>query len=569
MKKTILSDEVLKSLSGVDLTEILYEIDNMALAIQDKKTVDAWLNEVSYAPDPSYVPSEFALKYIAFMKLCDGTVGSDNLTPIIHLKLLDSFASGYDRIANLLFRGAGKTTLIQYLFPYLAVFRDFPGFGEIDYAIYISDSIDNGVASFRDSMKAIWDRSAFLQRMLPERIDGKVVTFFNATRWQMTNQKGETLVVRGYGVKTGVRGSKSKGRRPQLAVIDDVISDEDAESDVLIQKINNTIDKAITHALDPMRVLIWLGTPFNAKDPLYAAVESGAWYVNVFPIAERFPCARAEFRGAWEDRFSYDYLLREFMVAASSGKVSSFNQELLLRIMGENDRLISEEDICYYALATVKDCLENFNVYITTDFAVSDKQHADLSAIGVWAVDHKRRIYYIDGYCGKQTMDKNIDKLFYFAEKYNPIGVGVEASGQQKAFIAWIRKEMEMRDVYFPFAENLTNTRYGRTAQGGNTAGVFTSTNKITALSVVVPWFKRREIFFPTELVGTPALSELLNEIRLVSPSGIRSRYDDMLDMVSQLGKIEIMPSSFYSGNTYDHDEFYEEEGSELEGYIV
>jgi hypothetical protein len=34
-----------------------------------KKTVDEWLNEISYDGDPGYVPSEFALEFVSFIKL--------------------------------------------------------------------------------------------------------------------------------------------------------------------------------------------------------------------------------------------------------------------------------------------------------------------------------------------------------------------------------------------------------------------------------------------------------------------------------------------------------------------
>lgn len=572
-KRTILSDDVVRSLSGADLDKLLYEIDNMAVALTEKKTVDQWLNEVNYEPDPDYVPTQFALEYINFMKLCNGYDGSDNLTPVVHFRVLDTFSLPHDRVANLMFRGFGKTTLIQYLFPFIAVMRYFPNLGPLDFAIYVSDSIENGVASFKDSMEALWRRSEFLQRMLPERINGKVVTSFNATKWTLTNMKGETLVVRGYGVKTGIRGVKSKGKRPQLAVIDDVVSDEDAESDVLIQKINNTIDKAITHALDTnKRKILWLGTPFNAKDPLYLAVESGAWNVNLFPVAEYFPCSREEFRGAWPDRFNYDFLLREYVVAASQGKVSSFNQELMLRIMGEADRLVQDCDIHTYEYGSVMNRLSLFNIYITTDFAVSDKQHADLSAISVWAVNAHGQKFWIDGMIAKQTMEKNFNALFDFCRKYHPMGVGIEASGQQKGFIALLREEQNRRNIRFPFARNVASTRRGAPVNTGNSAGVFSMTNKVAAFNMVLPHFKLGNILFPAELMDShPALIELITELKLISPSGIRARYDDMLDTVSMLGKIEIIESSFFTEQEYSDSFSYahSRDDSAYEGYIV
>lgn len=577
--KAVLSQAIIDSLAGTgaNVTELLREVEGLKGILQGKKTVEQWLEEVDYSDNDDYTPSVFALEYINFMKMCNGVDGSDNLTPVVHYRVLDTFTLETDRIANLMFRGFGKTTLIQYLFPFIAVMRDFPGLGAIDFAIYVSDSIENGVASFKDSLEALWKRSAFLQQMLPEKIDGKVVTFFNATKWQMTNANGECLVVRGYGIKTGIRGVKSKGKRPQLAVIDDVISDDEAESDVLITKINNTIDKAITHALDTnKRKILWMGTPFNAKDPLYMAIESGAWAVNLFPVAEKFPCSREEFRGAWEDRFTFEFLLREYVVAAQAGKISSFNQELMLRIMGDADRLVDDVDIQWYNREDVLLNLVDFNIYITTDFAVSDKEHADLSAISVWAVNAHGEIYWIDGWIGQVTLDKTIDELFRLARKYRPNGVGVEASGQQKGFIAWIRKEMIRRNIHFAFARNLTNNRAGPTNNTNNQAGVYSVVNKITAFNMVLPRFKTKTMFFPRQMAKTSdALIELMAELKLISPSGIRSRYADMLDTVSMLGKIQIDLPEMYgyaSAPINAEDSFYgrsvyEDESEQLYGY--
>ncbi len=40
-----------------------------------KKTVDQWLNDIDYTDDPTYVPSEFALEFISFIKLVNGDKG--------------------------------------------------------------------------------------------------------------------------------------------------------------------------------------------------------------------------------------------------------------------------------------------------------------------------------------------------------------------------------------------------------------------------------------------------------------------------------------------------------------
>lgn len=39
---------------------------------QKKKTVDEYLNEVNYHPDPNYHPTTFALDFVNFIKLVNG-----------------------------------------------------------------------------------------------------------------------------------------------------------------------------------------------------------------------------------------------------------------------------------------------------------------------------------------------------------------------------------------------------------------------------------------------------------------------------------------------------------------
>ena len=49
----------------------------------------------------------------------------------------------------------------------------------------------------------------------------------------------------------------------------------------------------------------------------------------------------------------------------------------------------------------------------------------------------------MDGICKRQGMDKNIDDLFVLAQKYKPLSVGIEVTGQQEGFIPWIYRDWE------------------------------------------------------------------------------------------------------------------------------
>lgn len=512
MQEAISNEELLRT----------QEIDDILGGRPAKKTVEEWLNEVDYSLDPGYKPSEFALHFINFIKLVNGEIGEEHKSPVLHFRMLDQVPGRKQDILNMVFRGAAKTTVLgEYLFLYLAVYREIPGFGEIPLALYVSDSIENGVKNMRKNLEYRWENSDFLRKYIPS-------TRFTDIRWEFVNAEGKTLVVKGYGAKTGVRGTKEMGQRPYLAILDDLISDEDARSDTVIKSIEDTIYKAIDYALHPTRKkVIWSGTPFNSKDPLYKAVESGAYYVNVYPVCNEFPCKKEDFQSAWPDRFTYDYVMRQYEKAKSNGKIHTFDQELMLRIMSDDDRLVSDEQINWYSLTTLRHNKERFNYYITTDFATSDSDAADYSVISVWALNNRGDWFWVDGVVERQLMNKNIDDLFRLAQEWMPQSVGIEVSGQQAGFIPWIQNEMMNRNIFFSLA-SMNNK---------NSPGLRPAHNKgkMERFNVVLPWFALGKIYFPKELEFDPRIMEFMTELRLVSANGFRSKHDDCLDTISQL----------------------------------
>ena len=177
--------------------------------MSETKTVEEWLNSVDYGEDVNYVPSAFALEFVNFIKLVNGDEGEENKTPVLHCKMLDNIQGKTQNNLNMVFRGAAKTTLMgEYFFLYLATYGDLPGFGTVDLALYVSDSVENGVKNMRKNLEFRWENSSFLQEYVPE-------AKFTDIRWEFTNKDGKVFIVKGYGAKTGVRGSKELGKRPQ------------------------------------------------------------------------------------------------------------------------------------------------------------------------------------------------------------------------------------------------------------------------------------------------------------------------------------------------------------------
>ena len=499
-------------------------------------TVEEHLDLTDYSPDLSYIPSLFALEFVNFIKLVEGG-DPENKTPPVHYRMIDNFiAAGDLDTINMCHRGIAKSTLKEYLILYIAVFGSIPGFGKVPYALYVSDSIDNGVKKMRKALEYRYNNSPFLQGVI------KSIKFTDI-RWEFINKNGMSFVVSGYGAKTGVRGTRENGTRPVLALLDDLISDSDARSSTVIDAVEDTIYKAIDYALHPQRrKIIWSGTPFNAKDPLYKAVGSGAWAVNVYPVCEKFPCTREEFRGSCEYRFNYDYVNTQFEMAKKLGKVDTFNQELMLRIMSDEDRLIQDCDIGWYKRKSILANRSRYNFYITTDFATSEKTSADFSVISVWALDYAGNWYWVDGIVKKQLMDANINDLFRLAQFYKPQSVGVEVSGQQGGFIQWIQNEMIDRNIMFHLASDGNSNR----------PGIRPTANKMERFNIVVPWFKLNRMYYPIERKNSLEVKEHIAELSLAAPNSFRSKHDDCIDTISMLAQLTTWRPSQEIDKEYD-----------------
>lgn len=495
----------------------------MSTPIEVKKTVDSYLDEVDYSDLDAYVPTPFALKYVSFVKLVNGGAGESHPSPVVHMKMLDKLTTPKNRLANLCARGLAKTTLFgEYLIPFVAVFEGIEGFdNDIDGLIYVSDSMENGVKSLRKNLEYRYNNSDFLQYWLPREH-----CVFTDSYLEFRNRNGHRLGVRMFGAKTGLRGTKIFGKRPKLGILDDLVSDDDANSKAAMEAIRNTVYRGIDYALDPTkRKIVFNGTPFNKGDILYEAVESGGWEVNVWPVCERFPVPKEEFRGAWPERFSYEFVRDQYDLSVQTGQVASFMQELMLRINSDDERVIKDQDIRWYSRKQLLDVRSHFNYYITTDFSTSDKESADNSVICVWAYNNNGDWFLVDISLARRTMDVSLDELFRLVAMYRPMNVGIEVTGQQGGFIPWIQQEMMNRNVFFTLA----------THNNGKNPGIRPQTNKLTRFQMVVPWFKSGKIFLPEEMRTNKGVVTMVEELSLVTPAGFKSKHDDTLDNISQL----------------------------------
>lgn len=258
---------------------------------------------------------------------------------------------------------------------------------------------------------------------------------------------------------------------------------------------------------------------------------------------------------------------RQYDKAFKAGKVDTFNQELMLRIMSDDDRLILDEDIRWYKKQQLIENMGLFNFYITTDLGAANSESADFSVISVWALNNIGQWFWVDGIVKKQNVNDSLNDLFRLAQKYKPISVGIEVSGQQEGFIGIIQDMQMDRDIYFQLASDNNSNRPG--------IRPVSNTNKFLRFKQnAVPWFKRQLIHFPREMEFSFEIKEAINELELASNGGFKSKHDDFIDTITMLSSMQTFRPSEEAKGHKDSDTGLwemdvEEEDGDLESYMV
>lgn len=491
-----------------------------------------------------YIPSEDALKFIAFIRAAGI---EDNANAEIHYKLADKYFSTDKQILIEAFRGSAKSTMMEWLVIYIAAMGQLPNFGKVEFIAFIGDSMENGTKNFFRNIVGKIDRSEFLGQLI--KIKRKT-----DSEMELENIDGIELNIKGYGASTNIRGVRYKGVRPDMVILDDITTNDAMSSEAIQNTINNNFYKSVIPALHPTKYKIFfIGTPISEKDLLHQLSSNPEWVVHKFPICDRFPCSENDFEGNWSDRFPYEAVASKYKMFEAAGQAQSFFQEYMLEITDLTTLLVMEDDIKWFDPSVTRKNKSNYNFYIATDFATSEKKSADFSVIGVIAVNNNNDWMLVDGQCKRQTMQDNIDDIFKYVRKWNPLSVGIESSGQQGGFLSIINEEMMRRNTYFTLAKK----------EGSREPGIRPVKDKVHRfVTGVQPKFNQRKIWLPKPGIcaaTNPKLLELveetIHELSLFTlAGGVKAlKHDDAIDIWNQFSEMEkYVPTAEDPGNFFE-----------------
>ena len=544
---------------------------------------------------PNYSPTEDSLEFFNIIRLVQGA-DFEYRTPLAHYWLVDlvfgnikvdqfpyseivkkTLVVDPTRIAVMMSRGLAKSSVITSFIPvYIAVKGTLPGYGKAYFMLTLAASTQSGSKVINKAIQSLCEDSVFCKEWFEEmRFTETEIEWVRKGKGPRGNR---AFLHRSMGIGSGIRGQRSNYGvngatvRPDIIAFDDVILNSAAAySDTIMANIKETIASDAINALrGGGHGRIWLiFTPFHMMDANVLNITSGAYTPVVIPIAEKVyeGITKEDFVGAWEDMHSYDSVVKQYEQAVRSNSTRSFNQERMLRISSEDDRMVPDNLIQEFDRVLTMKAIQNYSLYITTDFTTTSKSKSDFSALGVWAINSNNDWFLMDLCVKRQSISEQYDELFRMVKDWGRKGcileVAIEVDGQQGAHLAALKREMNYRNVYFNFARQVD---YKGTRQGILSKSV--GGNKHSRFRMILPQFQNKKIYFAEQLHDTPDMKEALLQLKHTT-WGNFGGHDDFCDIVSQLNLIELtLPMGEYEPTKEDRqdsiwDEIYDEdEGS-------
>jgi hypothetical protein len=259
------------------------------------------------------------------------------------------------RFLNLVcFRDSAKTTKL----------RIFTGkriaFNTSKTILYVGSSESHAVRSIQ------WIRSRIEERIggdgtARRELYGQVFGLRQGKKWTDTELEiyhgvdDQPIWILGVGITGNIRGINFEDYRPDLIVLDDVLTDENAATAEQRNKITDLVTGALKNSLapsseSPNAKLVMLNTPQHGDDVVARAEKDPEWF------SAKYSCWTPETQGlpidqqvsSWEARHSSEGRRQEKRNAIAANRLSSFVKEKEVRVVTKENSIFFDHWLKYY-----------------------------------------------------------------------------------------------------------------------------------------------------------------------------------------------------------------------------
>lgn len=372
-------------------------------------------------------------------------------SPPAHEKIWGYLEDPLSRYLNILAaRGWSKTTLLR-LFVAKRIAYDLSR-----TILYV------GASEGHASRSVMWLRGQLERNKFYFQTFGLKLIKKSETELQILHEvSGRTIWILGVGITGNIRGINFDDYRPDLIILDDILTDENASSHEQREKITGLVFGALKESLvprteEPNAKLVHLFTPQSAEDVGAIALKDPQWTSDVFPCwtKETWELPVDEQFSSWEERYPTETLRAEKKSALARNQANIFAREMECKIIAPEAAAFRSTWLQYYSEETrprgAFTVIAVDPVPPPSDVQLAKGLHGkNYEAISVCARYGGK--YYLLDYEQKKGHDPSwtIAKVFEFALRYRASQIVIEAVNYQRVLKYILEQEMSRRQQYW------------------------------------------------------------------------------------------------------------------------
>jgi hypothetical protein len=414
-------------------------------------------------------------------------------SPPFHDKMDEALCGPSRFNAFAVFRGGAKTTKLRV---YKA---QRISYGLSHTIMYISSSQTHSAMSVRWMRRQVMFNQRWAQTFGLRK--GEKWTDEHCEIFHAVEDKPITLLA--MGITGQIRGFNPDDYRPDLIILDDVLTDENTATPEQRKKIEELIFGAVLNSLapaseSPFAKAVFNQTPFNRDDAIEKCLRDPEWN------GIRFGCFDERGESRWPSRFPTEMLLKAKEAHIRRSQYRLWMREMECQIVSGEEKALDVTKLKHYdVLPEYLDCI------ISMDPASSDSPDAD--AFATVAVGFKGGdVYILDYALAKATMpDKAANDFFNLALTYPVRKLAVESIGYQRVLKWYLEQEMQKRRVFVA------------------TEAVQDKRSKATRIMQAIPGYLAFGHFFIR-----PTMSELITQMDDYDPM-VKDQPDDLIDAIA------------------------------------
>ena len=314
------------------------------------------------------------------------------------------------------------------------------------------------------------------------------------------------------GSEQKVRGIKWRGKRPDLIVGDDLENDEIVMNPERREKFRRWFMNALIPCGSDTCTYRIVGTILHADSMLQRLLEDPTWH-NQFYEAHNPDFSEI----LWEEQWPKERLLEVRAGYLAQNDSAGYSQEYLNKPIDIQHAFFKPDYFFDFDRDDDGNWINkpNLEYYAAADFAISEKERADYTAIVICGVCPVGNVYVVDARRGRWDADAIISELIAVQKMWSPNIFTFETAKIDKAIGPFLEREMMRTRTYLNIVKmtpTQSKTMRARSIQAMHKSGAIRYDKEAS-------WY-----------------ADFEGELLTVSDSGPRGKNDDFLDAFAYVG---------------------------------